>query len=430
MQNLEDLLCDLRYGVSNVVVNIADKAILSSLVWLEHLRNVSIIGENNFTVLCTNYGILHIQTCHVLTIQSITWIGCGRYDVRFNNRIPVQDVISSSIVVQKNIFQYLMGPAIYFGFQDSNFIINHCKFTNSNYYRDHSAAIGISYGSFYRDHDEYNLQIISNCDFSYDEGVKSIVYLENSDHVSIYYINTTFCNSQGVSIYLSHYCFLHITGDILFKNSRAENGAGIYISDHSTVVFGKNSNVKFINNSVNHNGSAIFISNHSSVTFEQNSVVTFNDNKGISGTIYSEDNSNITFKTTSQVTFNGNSVTQYGAAIYSFDNSHVTSMGSSNIIFSNNIVSTNERSRDMNFGGILFSSTHSHISFDGNSTIDFNNNSADVGAAIFSFYKSSITFKDRSRVMFNSNVAQYCGVLTSALFSSIAFDDNSKLSHF
>ena len=79
----------------------------------------------------------------------------------------------------------------------------------------------------------------------------------------------------------------------MFKNNRAHNGAGIYISGHSIVKFGENSNVRFINNSVDYNGSAIFINNNSTITFEQNSVATFKDNKGISGTIYSEDNSNI-----------------------------------------------------------------------------------------------------------------------------------------
>ena len=150
---------------------------------------------------------------------------------------------------------------------------------------------------------------------------------------------------------------------ILFKNNTAENGAAIYVTNHSTIIFGENSYVKFFNNLVDSNGGAIFINSHSSVTFEQNFIVTFNDNKGIKGTIYSEDNSNVTFKATSQVTFNSNLVTQYGAAIYSFDNSHITFTGSSNITFSNNTVSTNERSRDMEFGGIIFSSTYSHFIF-------------------------------------------------------------------
>ena len=419
-KTLKHLLDDLHDGASNVVVNLADKAILSSVVWLEHLRNVSIIGKNNFTVLCDRSSI-QIRHCNDLTFQGITWIGCGTHSVLSYNEYAAMYVYRSSVFIQKNTFQNSFGRSLQFNVNQYFTVIN-CSFMNSNY-RGHGAAIYINYLS-------HSGASIINCDFSYNEGVESIVYLGDSYDSSdrfMYFNNTTFYNNQGVSIYLSSNCFLHIRGDILFNNNKAENGAGIYIADHSTVVFGDNSNVKFINNSVDHNGSAIFMNSHSSVTFEQNSIVTFNDNKGISGTIYSEDSSSITFKATSQVIFNSNSVTQYGAAIYSFDNSHVTFTGSSNVTFNNNIVSTNERSRDKEFGGIIFSSTYSHTSFDGNSTIVFSNNSANVGAAIFSFYKSSITFQDWSKVMFNSNVAQYCGIVTSALFSDIVFNDNTEV---
>jgi len=37
----------------------------------------------------------------------------------------------------------------------------------------------------------------------------------------------------------------------LFQNNKANEGAGIYISDHSTVIFGENSVVAFIQNSAN-----------------------------------------------------------------------------------------------------------------------------------------------------------------------------------
>ena len=420
--NLGQLLHGVR---NNTVVNIADKAILSSYVQLLYLRNISIIGQNNLTVFCMNTHAIVIEDCNNITIQGITWIGCGVVNNSFNSfnsytraAITISNYYyydQSSVIIQKTSFQYSIGPLIEV-FITSNLIIDQCNFMNNNNYTGHGAAIAVHYlsGTFK----------ISNCNFSYNEGAKSIVYLESS-HVAMYY-NNTFYNNRGVSI-LSHNCSLSINGDILFKNNRAENGAGIYISDHSTVIFGENSNVKFINNSVDHNGSAIFMNSHSNVTFKNNSITTFNGNKGISGTIYSKKNSQITFTATSSVIFNSNLVIQYGATIYSFDNSHVTFTGSSNVTFSNNVVSTNERSRDMEFGGIIFSSTHSHISFDGNSTIVFSDNSANVGAAILSFYKSSVKFNDRSKVMFNSNVAQHCGILTSALLSNIVFSDNTEV---
>ena len=432
-----DLWYLLRGVRSNTVVNIADKAILSSYVSLHYLRNISIIGQNNLTVFCMNTQAIEIAGCNNITIQGITWIGCGVVNNSLNSfnsytkaaiKISSYYYYSSVVIIQKTSFQYSIGPAIEVIISITlNLIIDQCNFMNNSNYRGHGAAIKCINIPFFL-FSTINIKI-SNCNFGYNEGAKSIVYLEGDSHVDSHmamYYNNTFYNNQGVTI-LSHNCSLSINGDILFKNNRAENGAGIYISDHSTVIFGENSNVKCINNSVDHNGSAIFMNSHSNVTFEQNSTTTFNDNKGISGTIYSEDNSNTTFKATSQVIFNSNSAMQYGAAIYSFDNSHVTFTESSNVTFSNNVVSTNERSRDMEFGGIIFSSTHSHISFDGNSTIVFSNNSANVGAAIFLFYKSSVKFNDWSRVTFNSNVAQHCGIMTSALLSNIVFNDNAEV---
>ena len=416
----------LRGVRSNSVVNISDtKAILSSPVRLWRLTNVLITGQNNLTVFCMNTNAIEIESCNNITIQGITWIGCGVNSFGYIYTRAAITIYDFSVIIQKSSFQYSIGPAIevYSLYTDVMMMIDQCNFMNNNYYRGHGAAITVYPYTFYNSFVTFK---INNCNFGYNKA-KSIVYLEENSHGAMYYNNNTFYNNQGRTTYLSSYCSLHISGDIMFKNNRAENGAGIYISDHSTVIFGENSNVKFINNSVDHNGSAIFMNSHSSVTFEQNSIATFNDNKGISGTIYSEDNSNITFKGTSQLIFNSNLVMQYGATIYSFDNSHVTFTGSSNVTFSNNVVSTNERSRDMEFGGIIFSSTHSHISFDGNSTIVFSDNSANVGAAIFSFYKSSVKFNDRSKVTFNSNVAQYCGILTSALLSNIVFSDNTEV---
>ena len=416
-KSLGDLLQGLTHGIRNAVINITGKAVLSSNIHLSSLTNVSIIGQKKFTVFCVNYGQLHITDSYELTIHDITWIGCRRFGETRSFRKRLIQIYKSSVIIQKNTFQHSIGPAIYTS--QSHFIINQCSFMNNNYYTGHGAAVYLSSNS-------RGTQIINNCNFSSYKGVKSIVYLEVATHVSIHYDNTTFYNNQGVSIYLSFTCSLHISGDILFKNNRAENGAGIYISLFSTVTFGENSNVKFIKNSVDHRGSAIYMNSHSSVTFEQNSIATFNNNKGITGTIYSKYNSNITFEATSQVNFNNNSVTQYGAAIYSY-NSYVKFTGNSNVTFNNNVVSTDKRSRDMELGGIIFSSTYSHVSFEGKSTIVFFNNSANVGAAIFSFHKSSITFKNRSKVMFDSNAAQYCGILTSTLFSNIVFNDNTEV---
>ena len=450
--DLEHLIYDgLGYNNINVVVNIADKAILSSFVWLQYLTNVSIIGQNNLTVFCMNAHVIDIRNCNNLTIQGITWIGCGFYPYEYATRESrtAIDISYSSVIIQKSAFQYSNGPAIKLKLFEENFVmIDQFNFMNNNYYRGHGAAITVSSGP--------GTLMINNCNFSYNEDAKSIIYLETS-HVAMYYNNTTFYSNQGVSIYLSRKFSLSINGDILFKNNRAENGAGIYISDHSTVIFGENSNVKFINNSVDHNGSAIFIKSHSIVTFEQNSIAAFNDNKGINGTMYSDDNSRITFTATSQVIFKSNSVIQYGAAIYCFDNSHVTFTGSSNVKFINNSVDYNGSAIFMNshssvtfeqnsiatfcdnkaLSGTIYSKNNSQIIFTATSQVIFNSNSVtEYGAAIYSFNNSHVTFTESSNVTFSNNVVstkgrstdiEFGGIIFSSTHSCISFDGDSTM---
>ena len=50
-----------------------------------------------------------------------------------------------------------------------------------------------------------------------------------------YLINSSFHNNEGASIYLS--CVYCIIRELMVQNNVAEDGAGIYISDYSTVMF-------------------------------------------------------------------------------------------------------------------------------------------------------------------------------------------------
>ena len=427
-KNLEPLLLhNLAEGTSNTIVNIADKAILSTTVQLESLTNVSIIGEDNFTVLCVGDCKLTILDCNDLTIQGITWVGSGGYN--FNNLTiqgitwigsggynleryiyanPAMVARASTILIQKCTFQNLQGEAI--EITDSDSVINQCSFINNNYYTGHGSALTTT---SYLHINSNGTQIINNCDFSYNRGVISTVFLEVTNHVSM--SNITFYNNQGRSIYLSH-SSLSISDDILLKNNAAENGAGIYISDHSSVIFGENSSVKFINNSVDHSGSAIFMDSHSNVTFEKNSIASFYDNKGISGTIYSRDNSNITFKPTSQVIFNNNSVTQYGAANYLLPNCLLHISGY--IFFKNNRAGN---------GAAIYISDYSAVIFGEKSYVKFSNNSVDHnGSAIFMNSYSSVTFEQSSVATFNDNKG-ICGTIYSEDNSNITFEATSQV---
>ena len=418
---LEDLLDGLK---SNALVNITGTVTLSTVVELEHLSNISIIGYNNIIVICVDGGGLKLYRCSDVTIEGITWIGCGNYDII--NYVPVIHIDPSpQITIQNCTFQHSLGIAIslfsYFNIQNSRVNIIHCNFMNNNNYNRHGAAIFCRMNA-----DEVNINII-NCNFSYNGNAKSMIYLDHNLFAFLNLNTSNFHNNQGVSVYLSKNNALRVSGNVLFENNVAENGAGMYISDRSTITFDENSNAKFINNCVDHNGAAIFLNYHSNVTFEQSSVVTFNDNKASNGTVYCEASSNVTFKANCNVKFSSNSVTQYGAAIYSFDNSHVTFTENSKITFRNNNVSSNDI--DLQHGGTIYSENNGHISFEDNSFTVFSNNIADFGAAIFLFHNSSIRFKDQSEVMISNNIARSCGVLTSSLFSDINFNDNSTITY-
>ena len=402
--NLEDILNGLK---SNTSVNITDDVTLSSVIELEYISNISIIGYNNINVICVNGGGINLYQssyCN-LTIEGITWIKCGsNYTpvISINNCSTIPMVPSSGIIIQNCTFQQSLGQEILLSHVNVDVNINHCNFINNHHGTD--AILCKKIISVYINYENFEY-------FSHN------LYLKDSN----------FYNNRGRSVYVSSGCFLHISGDVLFKNNVAKNGAGIYIRDHSALIFDENSNAKFINNSVDHNGAAIYLTHHSNVIFDQNSIVTFTDNKAANGIVYSEASSNVTYKGTSEVTFSSNSATQYGAAIYSTDNSHVTFTGNSKITFSNNVVSSNDIG--LQYGGIIFSENISDISFEETSFTVFNNNTADFGAAIFSLHNSKIIFKGQSKVLFNDNKVRSCGVLTSALFSSIHFTDNSTVTY-
>ena len=278
---------------------------------------------------------------------------------------------------------------------------------------------------------------------------------------------------------------LYFTGKVLFQNNTAENGAGIYITEHSSVVFGRNSNTTFIQNSAYYKGGAIFLRNHSSIIFDLDSIITLEDNRATNGTIYSEVNSDVIFKGNCQVTFNSNSASLYAAAaigsvyhshiifaenstVTFIDHNSVTPISSSGIIigcivcsahysyltiggnstmmfsknnklpillFNYSNISFEGTSTTMfsnntvsNSGGAIFSSDHSHISFEGNSNTMFINNSAGYeGGAIFSPDHSHISFEGNSNTMFINNSAGYeGGAIFSPDHSHISFEGNSN----
>ena len=102
------------------------------------------------------------------------------------------------------------------------------------------------------------------------------MYIENRllKYHKIIFNNSIFSNNQGISVYVINHK-IYIYGTVLFWNNIAENGTGIYITDHSTVMFGENSNVSFSLNLANNRGGAVFLTNNSACLFDYNSIIAF-----------------------------------------------------------------------------------------------------------------------------------------------------------
>ena len=404
----------LTHITSNVLINITTDVTLSSLAEVSGLEKISIIGHNNPIVNCRKVGGMHFTFCHNCIIKGIIWDGCG---TKAEPGLMLSN--SSNITIQNCSFQHSIGQAVLLSEVTGNIKINHCQFVYNIHYRGHGAAVHYS-SSNVTDHLQ-PLLTISNCNFTNNKGAKSLVYIENTisehaDNVILYY--STFCHNQGTSIYVINQK-LSLSGKLLFQNNTAKSGTGIYITDHSSVMFGRNSNVEFIQNSADHSGGAVFINNHSTILFDQNSKIKFNYMKATRGTVYSKASSNVTFTGTCIVEFNNNTATQYGASIYSFNNSHVVFTKNSKVTFSHNLV---------NNGGAISSHHNSYISFEDNSSTIFGNNTADYeGGAIFSHFNSHISFEDNSSTIFSNNTADYKGGAIFSYYNShISYENNSS----
>ena len=349
---------------SNTVVNITDKVISSSMIYLRNLHNISIIGHNNLVIHCIytmNYR-LYFKSCSNITIEGITWIGCEKHINIVDNSNTHSTVIGmvdcSGVVIQKSTFQHCAATTLWIYNLEGIVNINSCNFMNNN------AFIVMDISPDFRPPIKRAEIIINNCNFGYNKGAQYIVDIDMS---TIYVYNSKFFNNQGVSIHLIHHSKLYINEEVTFENNVAEKGAALDISHGSVVSFDKNSNTKFVSNSVNLYGAAISSSYFTNITFRGNAT------------------------------------------------------------FTNNVVHSNDINQQL--GGTIYSTRNSNVSFEENSITQFLNNTADYGAAILSDFHSVIIHKDNSRVMFTNNTAHYCGAVTSKILSSIMYNDNTQVTY-
>ena len=408
---------------------------LSSVALLYNLQNILIIGQNNPTITCSdNGGGLHLASCHNCTIDGITWDGCG---TKFNSSLVLKIENSSSIVIQSCTFKHSVAQAIVLSGMSGDVNINHCKFVNNTNYSNHGVAIQCSSNNY---HTNSQLVSVNNCNFTNNSNAFSIIYIgqHKIPMNEIFVINNSyFYDNQGTSIYLSNQN-LYIRGKGMFSNNSAENGSGIFATDHSNIIFSNHSNILFDNNTAMNSGGAIYLANYSQCIFEGETTASFENNnvtKGAGGSIGSYNNSKIIFKENSNVQFINN-LAKYGGALISEDDSNIIFYQNCTVIF---YYHTAE------YGGAVYLTHHSNGLFTGRSLVAFQTNTANKhggaiylhntcnamdkfynnmvaqnGARIFIKVNSTLLFEENSRVTFNNSRAMLTG---GAISSEIILED-------
>ena len=455
---------------SNVLINITTDVKLSSIIPLVDLANITITGHNNPTVNCNDFGGLHFISCYNCTIEGIIWESCGDRNINNDGNVyPVLQLFNSSDTIFKNCsFQHSIGQAIVLSEMSGGVNINYCNFSFNKQFEGHGTAIHYSSNNI-QESSPFKI-MITNCNFFYNGNAKSVVYFGQSSHKLCEYLilqNSKFHYNRGTPVYLTNQN-LYMNGKIEFYGNVAENGGGIFISNHSNVTFHKSATVNFTQNTANNNGGAIFLTNHSSILFKDHptslyqchelhntigdhyldgislTVTFFNNTVNEFGAYIYAHSSNITIGDTatvkfkgdqlynrhngflyiehySAIIFEGNSIGMFynGGAVYSVL-SAVTFKGNCKVTFYHNSAAN---------GGIMNFGDHSDITFEGNSTVTFVYNRAfQNGSRVVNCLLSAVTFKGNSKVTFFYNRAyEGAGIMYIGDHSNITFEGNSTV---
>ncbi|XP_065894020.1 uncharacterized protein [Dysidea avara] len=434
--SIDDILNNI--SSNNTILNITNDVELSSIVTLEGLENIMIIGHRNPVVKCNDVGAVKFIYFKNITIEGIQWEGCGSKDypgIEFYNSSDIyfercsfynskgKSVLlsevsgsailhynSSDISIESCSFYNSTGQAVVLSNVSGNINISSCTFTHNNHYTGHGGAIHYTPKTSF-----ISQLIIEHSNFSFNSIAQSVIYLDGSaakhlHHNSVQ--NSVFISNQGVPIYILH-TNLHLSGNVLFRGNKARTAGGIY-SNYSTVIYDDKCSVNFEGNSVEMYGGAIYQS-HSTQSFEGNSVVTFigNSAEDYGGAVFSDWMSHITLEGSSNITFTGNEASDGGAVYCRYSSITVIFNGNSHITFTNN--------KAEQHGGAIHCDRYSDIYLEENISMIFTGNTAERGGAI-SIIQSSITLNSSVSTIFEMNSAENGGAI-SIQQSTITFSE-------
>ena len=123
---------------NNTIINITTNVVLlQSIVHLNQLNNIAIVGQNMTVVECNDSGVLNCSSCSNVTIRGITWNKCGTYmeisNTDFGPAITYHypGIIfskCSNIFIQHCVFQNSMASAVHLSEISDNIKVDHVKF--------------------------------------------------------------------------------------------------------------------------------------------------------------------------------------------------------------------------------------------------------------------------------------------------------------
>ena len=392
---------------SNVMINkTTDMKLFGSIVSLNGLSNISIVGHNRPTVDCNNYGGINFTSCYNCTIEGITWERCGAISDNKSVYPVLQFYNSSSVNIKSCLFQHSAGQALVLSELSGDVNINYCNFFYNTQYKDHGAAVHYSSNNLYQS--RLNITIM-NSKFMYNEAM-SVVYLAgppSAESLQKFHIQQSIFNlNKAVPVYLSNQK-LYIYGNIEFYGNMAESGGGIFVSNHSVVIFHNNAIVKFIQNTAINNGGAIYLTNYSRIFFQKNPI------------LYHQNNplNNETFKKAVFI-FNRNRADKFGKNIYAYH---------SYVIFGNNTAVIFNGSREHGESSALHIEHYSKVTFEGTSEVTLTQYEYNYGGALYIHEQSEVTFKGNATVKFYDNVGLHKSGALYVHYSNATFTGNCNV---
>ena len=431
---------------NNTIINITTNVVLlQSIVHLNQLNNIVIVGQNMTTVECNDSGVLNCSSCSNVTIRGITWSKCGTYREIGNKDFgPVFTyhypgiIISkcSNIFIQHCVFQNSMASAVYLSEVSDNIEVNHVKFllngprkftqdmVNNNL-ENVATGLTIMQPASIQATTKLNISL-TRCTFSHNS-----VALGRLGYSSILLVGCNSMSTTNLNVFISESVFIS-NGNLYFTQTYGM-GTSANIVNIRVLQCLKNANITFTRVTFQSNTVQLLDPSNilglyivpNSFTHIQMISCQFINNTAFN-VIHFHKHANLgTFSDNAEIHDRDNS---YDIKQYSIDVSlnrtdiHIITV-TDGCIFRQNVASKSVLYLNNNHNTanqfIIMNSTfennsetviyviNQHVTF--KEMIQFRNNIAEYGAAIYLGVGSSVSFDENCDITFTSNFARKYG---------------------